>query len=217
MNQAVEKRSLVGGALSRYPNFKEKLRVWLRGIGYDTTHWIRVVFYRRAFDFIRSLNPAKLEVMEISAGPQWRREFDFKSYVATSHPEFDITKETLPQQFDLVIADQIFEHLRWPQAAAANVYKMLKPGGWFIIATPFLVRFHAVPIDCSRWTEEGLSCLLQSAGFRKEDIKTDSWGNRSCVKANLNKWAQRGFFGSLKNEPEFPVEVWAFAQRPVES
>jgi hypothetical protein len=57
--------------------------------------------------------------------------------------------------------------------------------------------------------------LLAEAGFPMEKIVTGSWGNRACVKANLRSfpgWARRGF-GSLKNEPDYPVVVWALAQK----
>src|SRR5207245_1375873 len=94
-----------------------------------------------------------------------------------------------------------------------NVWAMLKPGGRFVIATPFLVRVHRVPIDCNRWTEDGLSHLLQECGFKEEDISTGSWGNRRCIAANMTAWRKRGFFGSLKNEPDYPVMVWAFARK----
>jgi hypothetical protein len=40
----------------------------------------------------------------------------------------------------------------------------------------------------------------------------DSWGNRACLKANLLSWRKRGPFGSLENEPDFPVVVWGFAR-----
>jgi len=189
------------------------LRKALMSVGYDTTDWIRTVMYQRCFDFIRSLDPAKLDVLEIAAGPQWVREFRFRHYEATQYPGFDICSEALPRQFDLIIADQVFEHLQWPYRAGRNVWSMLKPGGHFIVVTPFLIRVHHSPIDCSRWTENGLSYLLQECGFEAKDIRTDSWGNRRCLKRNLGGWRKRGFFGSLSNEPDFPVMVWAFARR----
>ena len=55
--------------------------------------------------------------------------------------------------------------------------------------------------------------FLAEAGFSLENTETGSWGNRSCVKANFNKWARRGWFGSLRNEPDFPVVVWALAKK----
>jgi hypothetical protein len=90
---------------------------------------------------------------------------------------------------------------------------MLRPGGHFIIATPFLVRVHQVSIDCSRWTEQGLSYLLQECGFDAGDIKTASWGNQKCLNANLLKWRRYGFHRSLANEPNFPVMVWPIARK----
>ncbi|MBI1359075.1 MAG: methyltransferase domain-containing protein [Alphaproteobacteria bacterium] len=198
------------------PRVRSTLRSIADAIHYDTTDWVRVVMYQKCFEFIRSLDPGRLDVMEVSAGEHWRKHFEFRSYTPTHYPDFDICRQTLPQKFDLIIADQIFEHLLRPADAARNVLAMLKPGGWFIIATPFLIRVHPSPIDCRRWTEQGLAMFLEDAGFRSDLIKTDSWGNRACVVANFKGWKKRGFFGSLVNEPEFPVTVWAFAQKPEE-
>ena len=204
-------------SIHHHPEVKRRLRTVLQTIGYDTVDWVRVVMYRQSFKFLRQLGPERLDVLEISGGVQWRREFNFRSYTTTEYPDFDICAETLPRKFDVVIADQVFEHLPWPLRAAKNVHEMVRPGGYFIIATPFLLRVHNSPIDCSRWTTTGLSHLLQEAGFEADRIQTDSWGNRACLKANFKRWPKRGFTGSLANEPDFPVMVWAFAQKaPVE-
>ena len=192
---------------------REQIKQILRWFGYETTHWMRVVMYRKCFAFIETLTPETLDVLEVSAGPQWKRAFKFRSFLGTSFPAFDICSQALDEQFDLIIADQVFEHLPWPHRAGKNVFKMLRPGGVFIIATPFLVRVHASPIDCSRWTEMGLNYMLQECGFREEDIQTDSWGNRDCMRANLTRWPRFGWFRSLANEPNYPVVVWAFARK----
>jgi len=194
------------------PALKQRLRELLNRLGYDTADWMRIVMYRRCFEFVRALGPEQLDVLEISAGPQWAREFKFRSYTPTRYPGFDICAQTLPAQFDLIIADQLFEHLRWPYRAGRNVRAMLKPGGVFLITVPFLVRVHASPIDCTRWTSEGLYYFLQECGFHAAGIAVDAWGNRSCLKANLLAWRKRGPFGSLKNEPNYPMVVWAFAR-----
>lgn len=205
-------------AIRRRPRLKATMKNCLEAIGYDTTDWVRVELYRNAFAFIEQLGPERLKVLEISAGSRWRDRFAFGSFTGTSYPPFDICTDTLPEQFDLIIADQIFEHLRWPARAARNVYAMLRPGGYFIIAAPFLVRYHPSPIDCNRWTAEGLSCFLQeAAAFPETNIKVSAWGNLACVKANLTRWRKRGFFGSLRNEPEYPVMVWAFAMKPLDA
>jgi SAM-dependent methyltransferase len=195
------------------PSVKSLMQRVASAVGYDTMDWVRVVMYRECFAFIRSLQPEKLDVLEISAGPHWRREFRFQSYCGTQYPEFDVCAQTRPEQYDLIIADQIFEHLKWPYRAARNVHAMLRPGGYFLISVPFLIRVHKSPIDCTRWTKEGLSYFLQECGFLAEAIETSAWGNRACLKANLNAWKKRGFLGSLANEPDYPVMVWAFAQK----
>src|SRR5437868_3940180 len=108
--------------LRSHPNQKERLRKALNAVGYDTSDWMRIVMYRRCFAWVRSLQPEKLGVLEISAGPQWVREFAFRQYRGTHYPEFDVCSDILEDRFDLIIADQVFEHLRWPHRAARNVY-----------------------------------------------------------------------------------------------
>lgn len=200
-------------AVRSHPGVKKRLIRALTSIGYDTTDWVRVIMYQRCFTFVQSLGPEGLDALEISAGLQWRTRFVFRSYTKTEYPQFDICAGRLPQQFDLIIADQVFEHLKWPYRAGRNVLDMLRPGGYFVISVPFLLRLHGSPIDCSRWSEAGLSFFLQECGFPESGIMTDSWGNRACVVANFKTWRKRGFFGSLQNEPNFPVMVWAFAQK----
>lgn len=193
------------------PKLKERLRRTLHAVGYDTTDWMRIVMYRHCFDFIRRLGPERLDVLEISAGPQWLREFSFRSYTVTDYPDFDICSQRLDRRFDLIIADQVFEHLKWPYRAGCNVRAMLRVGGHFLVTVPFLVRVHKSPTDCTRWTEQGLDYFLQECGFPAAGIVTGSWGNRACLNANLTAWRKRGLFGSLANEPDYPLVVWAFA------
>jgi SAM-dependent methyltransferase len=168
--------------------------------------------YMRCTELLKSIGARDFDVLEISAGQYWRT-LPFKSFTEANYPQFDICSDTLEKQFDLIIADQVFEHLLWPLRAAKNVHSMLRPGGYFLITTPFLIKVHAIPNDCTRWTETGMKYFLAEAGFSLDEIKTDSWGNRSCVKANFSKWARKGWLGSLHNEPEFPVVVWAFARK----
>ncbi len=136
-------------------------------------------------------------------------------YISANFPNYDVCVGPYEiGTFDLVLAQQVFEHLLWPYRAVKNVYQMLRPGGWFVTTTPFLLRVHDYPVDCSRWTELGLKHLIAEGGFALEDIQTGSWGNRACVKGNFNRWASWvPWLHSLKHEPAFPVAVWAFAQK----
>lgn len=197
--------------LDENPDTADRVKAALNKVGYNAMHWTRVVPYQICAQRIEEMGPSQLDVLEIAAGRYWPNRFSFKSFTEMNYPEFDICKDRLDRTFDLIIADNVFEHLLYPNRAAQNVRSMLNPGGYFFVLTPFLIRHHEIPVDCTRWTETGIRYFLMEAGFDGDGIETGSWGNRSCVKANFTRWARRGFFGSLKNESEFPVQVWAFA------
>ena len=168
--------------------------------------------YEQCTVILKKLNPTELDILKISAGKYWK-QIGFKSYTEANYPDFDICQDTLDRKFDLIIADQVFEHLLWPYRAAKNVCAMLKPEGYFLITVPFLIKIHNIPHDCTRWTETGIKYFLNESGFPLKNIITGSWGNRACVKENFKEWARCGWFRSLKNEPDFPVSVWAFAKK----
>jgi SAM-dependent methyltransferase len=175
-------------------------------------HWARVVMNRECRALVEALGPQGLKTLEIS-GHEWGKLYRFKEYQTTDYPEYDVCEKPLAQTFDLIVAEQVFEHLLWPYRAGRNILQMLNPGGHFLISTPFLIKIHGHPIDCSRWTELGLKHLLAECGFPIERIKTYSWGNRACVKKYIDSWASYRWWRSLRNEPEFPIVVWALAQK----
>ena len=179
--------------------------------GYQETHWVRKAQIDAWRAFLNALPIGQLDALEISPADTavWRAA-GFSSYTAVQFPEFNITQETLPRQFDVIIADQVFEHLRDPARAARNVRAMLKDGGVFMLATPFLVKIHAYPNDYTRWTPDGLRSFLEDAGF---DAEIHAWGNRKAVVANFKRWAAFGWGRDLRNEPDFPVNVWAYAKK----
>jgi SAM-dependent methyltransferase len=182
----------------------------LRRMGYREDHWVRVVQIDSWREYLRTRPVKTLDVLEISPqGVSYWRDFGFKSYTAVDFPQFDITKEALPRQFDLIIAEHVFEHLRDPVAAARHVRAMLREGGTFLMATPFLIRVHGSPYDYSRWTPDGLKTFLETNGFEAD---VHAWGNRGAVKANLRRWKEYGWRKNLVNDPLLPVTVWAFAR-----
>lgn len=182
--------------------------------GDERNQWMRVVMNAELEKRIAGLNPSTLKACEIS-GRKWDRPNLFREYRALDYPEFDICKGPSAEPFDLVIAEQVFEHLLWPYRAGRNVHAMLNPGGHFLVSTPFLVKVHNHPVDCSRWTETGLKHFLAECGFPLEQIVTGSWGNRACVRSNLGRrWTiYQRWRHSLKNEPDFPMVVWALAKK----
>jgi SAM-dependent methyltransferase len=166
--------------------------------------------------FIRSLDCTRMDVVEIS-GTGSQGKYGFRSYRTTQFPDYDVCAGPLGrQQFDVVIAEQVFEHIQRPDLAAANIYEMLRPGGTFIISTPFLLKVHGAPLDLYRWTEHGMRQLLETAGFAV--ITTASWGNRECLLADLKPGLDWTLYNprkhSLHNDSQFPIVVWAFAEKP---
>jgi len=164
--------------------------------------------------FIRSLDCAGLDTLEIS-GTGSQDKYNFRSYQTAEYPEYDICQEPFAlQQFDLIIAEQVFEHVLRPDRAAANVYQLLRPGDFFVISTPFLLKVHEHPLDLYRWTEHGIRQLLETAGFTV--LSTGSWGNRQCLFADMKPGLQWTLYNprehGLHNEPQFAIVVWAFAQ-----
>jgi SAM-dependent methyltransferase len=144
----------------------------------------------------------------------WRESFAFKSFTELNFPAFDICRDVDRRRFDLIIADNVFEHLPYPHRAGRNVFQMLRPGGYFLNITPFLIRVHDVPIDCSRWTIDGMKYFLEDCGFDRETMIAESWGNRACIRANFRKWARVGWYSPMHNEPPYPVQIWVLARKP---
>lgn len=176
--------------------------------------WLRVVMDRECDLFASTLNTSGLNCLEISANVSRWPKLRWKSYQSTQYPAYDICAKPLKEgAWDVIIAEQVLEHLTAPESALRNINAMLRPGGCTIVTTPFLVKFHPDPMDYYRWTEDGLRQALARAGFSR--TQTGSWGNRQCLIANMcddGRWAvYRPWLHSLKNNPRFPVSVWAFA------
>lgn len=201
-------------AIKRMPRLYDLLRTiysWVTG--FQGTNWSRVVMNRETLRLVQDINPSAMKVLEIS-GDFWKTRCLFKEYKNVNYPDYDICSSVLPEKFDLIIAEQVFEHILWPYRAGKNIYEMLNKGGYFLITTPFLVRIHEGPHDCTRWTETGIKYLLNGCGFHLDDIVTGSWGNRSCVVADFKGWTlYKKRLHSLKNELNFPYVVWALARR----
>ena len=201
------------GALRRVVNRLER-RVLPEATSAED-QWQRVVMNQAVDAHIASLEPARLSAAEISgethAGKGW------KSYRSLHYPDFDLCAPVPDDlRFDVVICEQVLEHVPDPWLAVRNLRRLCRPGGHVIVTSPFLIKVHEIPIwdmrDYWRFTPRGLRTLLHEAGLRVETI--GQWGNRQCVTGNLRWWPAYRPWLSLDNGRDIPVQIWAFARNP---
>jgi SAM-dependent methyltransferase len=78
----------------------------------------------------------------------------------------DLTALPFPAStFDAALNIVTIEHLRDPASALAEIGRVLKPGGAFLLVAPLEWEEHQQPHDYFRYTRFGLRSLLESAGF----------------------------------------------------
>lgn len=64
-----------------------------------------------------------------------------------------------PDLFARVECDAVLEHARWPEQIMREIERVLAPGGYAHIVTPFCHPFHAYPEDYRRFTLDGLKLM----------------------------------------------------------
>jgi SAM-dependent methyltransferase len=113
--------------------------------------------------------------------------------------------------FNVVLASHLIEHLNDPAGFVAEVYRILAPGGRFLVTTPNIAGFQA-RLFGSRWrsaifdhlylfSAKTLSRLLEEKGFTLERILT--WGGLAAgtapapIKRFADKAAKRLGLGDV--------------------
>jgi SAM-dependent methyltransferase len=177
--------------------------------------WQRVVMNDAIGAHIDALEPGTRRAAEISGDSHAHRSW--KEYTGLNYPDFDLCAPLVDRgKFDVVICEQVLEHVPDPFGAAANLRELTPPGGHVIVSTPFLIKVHEFALfgmnDYWRFTPRGLRVLLESAGLAVDTVET--WGNVPCVVGNLRRWSSYRRSHPLDNDPELAVQVWAFARNP---
>ncbi|MFP3089019.1 class I SAM-dependent methyltransferase [Treponema sp. TIM-1] len=113
-----------------------------------------------------------------------------------------LEKNNFPEnEFTLVLASHLIEHLNDPAAFVGEVYRILSPGGLFLVTTPNIAGFQARFFK-GRWRSaifdhlylfsvKTLSQLLLQTGFGVERVIT--WGGLAAGTAPppVKRWADR--------------------------
>jgi SAM-dependent methyltransferase len=74
--------------------------------------------------------------------------------------------------FQRVECDAVLEHVRCPEAVMGEIERVLAPGGYAHLVTPFCHPFHEYPMDFRRFTPDGLRLLAGSLEVVAEGWRT---------------------------------------------
>jgi SAM-dependent methyltransferase len=66
--------------------------------------------------------------------------------------------------FDLVISQEVFEHIASPATALDDVARVMKPGARLFLQLPFIIGYHSIPGDYWRFSATGIRVFVESTG-----------------------------------------------------
>ena len=90
----------------------------------------------------------------------------------------DLEMETIGM-FAHIECMSVLEHCRRPWLMAANLERMLEPGGTIYVTAPFVWRVHGYPDDYWRFTINGIKSL-----FTRIDWKAESYAHKGLCKGD---------------------------------
>jgi len=84
--------------------------------------------------------------------------------------------------FDAAMCIEVLEHASNPRLLLSEAFRVVKPGGTFVLTVPWSARAHHIPWDFHRFTRYQLETMLCQAGFVGVEIRER--GNDICAVAN---------------------------------
>lgn len=100
---------------------------------------------------------------------------------------------TLPfdnDSIDLVVSGQTLEHVKNPFRSVAEMFRVLKPGGYIALIAPSSGPKHDNP-DCWRIMDDGFKAIAEEVGIA---VIAD-WVDRSAPDDRSRKWQDHVFVG----------------------
>jgi len=73
--------------------------------------------------------------------------------------------------FGTIFCLHVLEHVRQPFLAAANLVRLLRPGGRAYVLTPWALRLHGPRPDCWRISDDGLRALFANPDAEIETVE----------------------------------------------
>lgn len=122
---------------------------------------------------------------------------DYQCSVTDMAPVTDAT-------YDTALCSEVLEHVAEPDAAVAELSRILTGDGRLIVTVPFLARLHEEPHDFQRFTEHGLRRLLVDGGFDVVEIE-----RTGSVASFLGHQVSTATVGPCLHVPILGRIVWA--------
>ena len=101
------------------------------------------------------------------------------------------------EYFDVIYSNNVFEHLKKPWIACSNINKLLKVNGICITIVPFSQRYHESPVDCFRYTHEGIRYLFE------DEMEIEIIASGYDIDGRRNNWNGTGKYNDYVIEDNF--------------
>lgn len=97
---------------------------------------------------------------------------------------------------DYLLLSNVIEHLENPRQFLSQVKRILKEDGQIIVAVPFIIKLHQVPVDYGRYTHFFYQKLFLDLGFKLDKIQVvhTPWFYLRVVFNTLLTWESRIIF-----------------------
>ncbi len=115
------------------------------------------------------------------------------------------------ESFDVVLFNQVLEHVNDDKKTISEVFRVLKKGGLIIGSAPHISPIHLEPHDFRRYTEFGLKKLLEEHHFKQIQIESNGGIYKTLALILLMDWFMsvnkggKQKFKMLKHFLLFPV------------
>lgn len=131
--------------------------------------------------------------------------------------------ENLPiesESIDVVMSNQVLEHVIDERKAVSESFRVLKKGGYFVGSVPHISPIHLEPYDYRRLTYYGLKKLLEDNGFDVVDIDGNGGVHKAMALSLTMDWFMKTHkeggpqkFRGLLHLALFPItgfiNIWA--------
>lgn len=146
---------------------------------------------------------------------------DSKVITEANFPEENVLDLSYSDEsFDLVVADQVLEHVEGlPERAFEELFRVLRPGGYAVVTTCFINPIHDFPHDYWRFSPAGLNLLGKRHG---KTVESGGWGNQLLWLYNwlgcghmptpTPKWHPLNLLARYNN-PGWPASTWIVVKK----